>query len=235
MHWSKPVVHGDVPSNGLRSHTSTLVGSKIFVFGGSDLSSEFNHLLIFDTETMFWYKPASTGDIPGPHRAHSATLVDHRIFIFGGGDGPNYFDHLYILDTTNMHWTKPECNGQVPGPRRSHTSILVGKKIYVFGGGDGNKALNETYVLDTEKLNWEILKAVGQLPAARGYHTANLIGNNGKIYVYGGSDGQECFSDVFVLDTATATWTKKNHCECFALLESFCNCVGFLALCFWWQ
>jgi len=209
MHWSKPAVYGDTPSNGLRSHTATLVGSKIFVFGGGPLINETNDLLIFDTETMFWYKPATTGDIPGPHKAHTATLVDHKIFIFGGGEGTNYYGHLYVLDTINLHWTKPECTGKPPVPRKAHSSVSIGKRIYYFGGGDGNKALNETYILDTEKYYWELLKTEGQLPGPRGYHTTNLFGNNGKIYLYGGSDGQECLNDIYVLDINTSKWTKK--------------------------
>jgi len=219
MHWSVPEVHGDIPTQGLRSHSSVLVGSKIFVFGGSDLSSEFNHLLVFDTETMYWYKPTPSGTVPGPHRAHSATLVDNnRMIVFGGGDGPNYFDTLYILDTNNMHWTKPDIKGKCPGPRRAHTAVLFGpKKLFVFGGGDGNKALNETFILDTEKLTWEPLKVTGELPSPRGYHASMLVGD--KMYVYGGSDGQECFSDIFVLDPASAFWSKKkvsNQLPCFS-------------------
>lgn len=34
-----------------------------------------------------------------------------------------------------------------------------------------------------------------------GYHSASLIDN--KMWVFGGSDGQECFSDVSILDPGT--------------------------------
>lgn len=44
-------------------------------------------------------------------------------------------------------------------------------------------------------------------PGPRGYHTATLVENN-KILIYGGSDGQECFADVHVLDTDTDEWTR---------------------------
>jgi predicted RND superfamily exporter protein len=48
MHWSKSAVHGTQPQ-AVRSHTATLVGSKIFVFGGSNLEDKFSDLMVFDT------------------------------------------------------------------------------------------------------------------------------------------------------------------------------------------
>jgi N-acetylneuraminic acid mutarotase len=223
LHWSKPLLSGDIPSQGLRSHTATLVGSKIFVIGGGD-DVFFNQISILDTETMYWYKPSTSGIKPDFFRAHSATLVDNnKIFIFGGGDGSNYFDQLYIFDTTTFHWTKPEVKGISPGQRRAHTTCLIGKKIYLIGGGDGNKALNDTFVLDTEKMQWDILKVSGQLPNPRGYHTACYVNNNvqsnrGKILIFGGSDGKECFNDAYALDLANNNWNKiniTNPFECF--------------------
>eukprot|EP01132_Coremiostelium_polycephalum_P001517 gene1517-1910_t len=228
LHWSKALSKGEVPFEGIRSHTATVVGNnKIFVFGGSDVNDKFNDLMIFDTKTLFWSKPITNGAegcIPNPHRAHSATLVDHRLFIFGGGDGPNYFKDLYILDTNTLTWTKPVTNGNGPGPRRAHTANLVGKTIYIFGGGDGNKALNEVYALDTETLNWTFIKATGTLPGSRGYHSSVLF--NGKIGVLGGSDGEECFSDFYLFDPSTTTWTRNNVTNPSPLLSQSCVTIG---------
>jgi hypothetical protein len=45
------------------------------------------------------------------------------------------------------------------------------------------------------------------LPRPRGYHTSTLVDKN-KILIYGGSDGNECFSDMHILDTDTHEWTR---------------------------
>ncbi len=45
------------------------------------------------------------------------------------------------------------------------------------------------------------------MPYPRGYHTACLYDKN-KIIVVGGSDGQECFSDVIIFNTLSSTWSK---------------------------
>ncbi|KAN0045305.1 hypothetical protein ACTA71_005682 [Dictyostelium dimigraforme] len=228
MHWSKAQTKGDIAFEGIRSHTATVVGHKIYVFGGSDIQDRFNDLLILDTKTMFWHKPKTTGAdgcIPNPHRAHSATLVDHRLFIFGGGDGPNYFKDLYILDTNTLTWTKPTTLGNGPGPRRAHTANLIGKLIYIFGGGDGNKALNEVYVLDTETLTWTYIKTTGAIPGSRGYHSSVLLSNN-RIGVFGGSDGNDCFSDFYVFDTNNSSWSLFPVSNPSPLLSQSCVTIG---------
>lgn len=79
--------------------------------------------------------------------------------------------------------------------------MLYGHKIIVFGGGNGANALNDVHALDVSDLShleWTKLATQGREPIARGYHSMNLVGS--KCIVYGGSDGQECFSDIYILD-----------------------------------
>jgi hypothetical protein len=53
MNWSRAEVSGEMPHHGLRSATTTRVGSKIFVFGGRGSPNQpyFHNLYIFDTGT----------------------------------------------------------------------------------------------------------------------------------------------------------------------------------------
>jgi len=210
------------------THTTTQVGSLLYLIGGSTIDDKFNDLLLFDTETLFWSKPETNGVAFGKHRAHSATLVQDKIFVFGGGDGPNYFNTLFVLNTQTLTWSQPKVSGSCPGPRRAHTATLVGNKIYIFGGGDGNKALNELYILDTERLVWSECRATGakgEVPGPRGYHSATLLPNN-RILVAGGSDGQECFSDVYILDTSSNGWSKQKIVNPFPRLAHTASLVG---------
>lgn len=56
MHWSKSSVGGDIPTQGLKSHTATLVpqnsSCKFFVLGGNETATDA-HLLTFDPGTYF--------------------------------------------------------------------------------------------------------------------------------------------------------------------------------------
>lgn len=142
------------------------------------------------------------GDLPPPCRAHTATLADRRIFVFGGGEGPSYYNSLYILDTQTYKWTCVQPPDPLPLPRRAHAAVLYKTRLIIFGGGNGVKALNDVWSLDTsapvEKMRWEQLKTHGPKPGPRGYHTANLVGN--IMIVIGGSDGRDCFDDIWVLN-----------------------------------
>ncbi|CAG8606365.1 21548_t:CDS:2 [Rhizophagus irregularis] len=160
-------------------------------------------------DTMYWNRARTIGDPPPICRAHSSTLVDKKLFIFGGGDGPTYFNDLFIFDTDVLEWIKPKTSGNIPSPRRAHTSAYYNNHLYIFGGGDGFKALNDVYILNITDLNnlvWQKLEPKGRPPISRGYHTTNLVGS--KLVVYGGSDGHECFSDVYVLDLESNTWIQ---------------------------
>lgn len=154
---------------------------------------------------MQWSHPEVQGDIPPPCRAHTATLVDRKIVIFGGGEGPVYYDTVYVLDTVHRRWQKVEFPEDTPRPttRRAHTAVYYDGKIWVFGGGNGSQALNDVWTLTAncpvEKMRWSKVEIRGnKQPSARGYHTANLVRN--IMIVVGGSDGRECFSDIWCLN-----------------------------------
>lgn len=158
-------------------------------------------------ETMQWTHPEVVGDLPPKCRAHTATLVDRKIVVFGGGEDTHYFNWVHILDTATRtwitpEWQKPAFEPRLPPPRRAHTAVLYKNRIYVFGGGNGTTALNDVWALDVsgpiERMRWEQIETRGKGPTPRGYHTANLIGN--VMVVVGGSDGRECFSDIWCLN-----------------------------------
>ena len=84
---------------------------------------------------------------------------------------------------------------------------------------DGVRALNDVWrldVSDSSKMSWKLISGpekTGQpskdrRPKARGYHTANMVGS--KLIIYGGSDGGECFDDVWVYDVETQVWKAVN-------------------------
>ncbi|KAI9025802.1 hypothetical protein CLU79DRAFT_803457 [Phycomyces nitens] len=227
MYWSRAITYGRGPPRPLRAHTADLVGEHLYVFGGCDIKTCFNILYILDMDTLTWAKPRTSGHAPPPCRAHSCTVVErdsgggkrtHYLYVFGGGDGPNYFNDIPIAYQTliplycwtdTLVWTKPLVEGTPPSPRRAHTTCLWNNKIIVVGGGDGARALADVHALDISDLNtpsWTQLDPSGHPPIARGYHTSNLVKD--KLIVFGGSDGHECFNDVFVLDLVSNQWTQ---------------------------
>ncbi|KAJ2753575.1 hypothetical protein GGI19_003041 [Coemansia pectinata] len=209
MYWKQTKTWGVRPPK-MRSHTLTVIGSQVFVFGGWNNSVCYNDVYVLDTETMFWSKMHTSGDEVPPCRAHTATAVGSRLFVFGGGDGTQYFADLYVLDTKSYVWTKARPAGVAPSPRRTHTCFHYNGYVYLFGGGDGHKALNDLWRVRAEPtaqntFEWEEVETKGGRPFPRGYHTSTLVGN--QVVVFGGSDGQECFGDTSLLNLDSMEWS----------------------------
>jgi N-acetylneuraminic acid mutarotase len=239
MYWSRAPVSG-APHTALRAHTSTLVGSNVFVFGGCDARACFNALYVLDADGFYWSAPHVVGDVPVPLRAMTCTAVGKKLVVFGGGDGPAYYNDVYVLDTVNFRWSKPRIMGdRVPSKRRAHTACLYKSGIYVFGGGDGVRALNDIWRLDVSdmsKMSWKLVSGPSSedgrspvtgkdlRPKARGYHTANMVGS--KLIIYGGSDGGECFSDVWVYDVETHAWKAVSIPTTYRRLSHTATIVG---------
>ncbi|KAI5917861.1 hypothetical protein F4810DRAFT_630842 [Camillea tinctor] len=245
MYWSRAPVSG-VSHTPLRAHTTTLIGSNIFVFGGCDSRTCFNELYVLDADSFHWSSPHVVGEIPVPLRAMTCTAVGKKLVIFGGGDGPAYYNDVYVLDTVNFRWHKPRIVGdRLPSARRAHTACLYKNGIYVFGGGDGVRALNDIWRLDVSdmaKMSWKLVSgssnsdpgskesrnstssSTSNKPKARGYHTANMVGS--KLIVYGGSDGGECFNDVWVYDVDVQIWKSVSIPVTYRRLSHTSTIVG---------
>ncbi|KAI0077640.1 galactose oxidase [Panus rudis PR-1116 ss-1] len=211
MYWSRAPVYGYVPPHGLRAHTANLVDHIIWIYGGCDEKGCWRDFWCLNTETLQWTHPGVQGEIPPPCRAHTATLVDRRLVVFGGGEGPVYRNDVYVFDTVTRRWQRPVFpeDMELPPARRAHTAVLYKNKVWVFGGGNGAQALNDLWTLDVgvpiEKMKWTRMHMKGKAPLARGYHTANLVGN--VMVIMGGSDGKECFSDIWCLNLDTLVWS----------------------------
>ncbi|KAJ2934564.1 hypothetical protein H1R20_g2537, partial [Candolleomyces eurysporus] len=156
---------------------------------------------------MYWSKAPVWGTLPSrSFRNHTATLVDTVVWIIGGNDDKDSARDIYCFDTG----------------RRAHTAVYYDNKIWIFGGGNGLNALNDVWTLDlgsnhtgliegTEGrgLRWEEKITTTVKPCPRGYHTANLVRD--IMVVVGGSDGKECFTDIWLLNlTASLIWSKVN-------------------------
>ncbi|PVG00663.1 hypothetical protein CPB86DRAFT_871738 [Serendipita vermifera] len=238
--WSHPPLTGDIPPP-CRAHTATLVdGKRIFIFGGGEGPTYYNSLYILDTQARkFTWVPC--GQKPGTAPEGSTATNDSSANPQSGAPAsststPSSINRPLPSSTGggNTNATSSPQSGPaaslssvpttpnttpspVPLARRAHTAVLYKHKLYIFGGGNGVKALNDVWCIDTsvsvEKMRWEQVKTNGPRPGPRGYHTANLVGNH--MIVVGGSDGRDCFSDIWVLNLDTLQWalveTEKDY------------------------
>jgi hypothetical protein len=190
------------------AHTATVVGDKIYLFGGNDGQNLFNDMHVLDTETWTWSPCHTTGEIPLARAGHAAVLVnDACICFFGGGDIHGPTNDLYIFDVDTHEWTRPRIYGTPPSPRMGHTASSVTKdQLLIFGGGFMDKVYNDMHMFDMASLQWSRPSDTGTVPIPRAGHTACSVGS--RIYTFGGGDCDNIFNDLHSLDTA---YLNVNH------------------------
>jgi len=132
-------------------HSFTLIGNRVFLFGGlanesddpkSNIPRYLNDLytleLLPNGQTA-WDVPQTHGHAPPPRESHTGVAYTDRttgkswLVIYGGMSGCRLGD-LWFLDVDSMTWNKPIVHGPTPLPRSLHTATLIGHRMYVFGG-----------------------------------------------------------------------------------------------------
>ena len=118
---------------------------------------------------------------------------------------------------------------EVPSPRANTSACLIGNKVYLFGGHGGQQyqriAFNDVWSFDCDTFEWKKVEPQNNPPEARGGHTAFSI--DSKIFVYGGWNSENQFSNLLIFNTETEEWTdpdiyheqpRWNHCA--AMVEA---------------
>ncbi|KAG2243787.1 hypothetical protein Bca4012_015952 [Brassica carinata] len=193
---------GNVPvSRG--GHSITLVGSRVFVFGGEDKKRRLlNDLHVLDLETMTWDVVETSQTRPVPRFDHTAaTHSDRYLLVFGGCSHSIFFSDLHILDLQTMEWSQPHVQGDVVTPRAGHAGITIDENWYIVGGGDNSTGCLETLVLNMAKLVWSTSTHVGARHplASEGLSvcSASVFGEN-ILVAFGGYNGKYN-NDIFVM------------------------------------
>ncbi|MBN3275924.1 KLDC3 protein, partial [Polyodon spathula] len=144
MAWSFINARG-TPARWRDFHSATMIGSKMFVFGGrADRFGPFhsnneiycNKIKVFDTETNCWLDSPATPLLPEGRRSHSAFSYSGELYIFGGYNArlDRHFSDLWQFNPESFTWKKIEPKGKGPCPRRRQCCCMVGEKIILFGG-----------------------------------------------------------------------------------------------------
>ncbi|GFY72724.1 host cell factor, partial [Trichonephila inaurata madagascariensis] len=172
-------------------HSFTLIGNKVYLFGGlandsddpkNNIPRYLNDLYTLELRatSMMWDIPHYNGQPPPPRESHTAVAYigknekHARLIVYGGMSGCRLGD-LWQLDIETMTWSKPVVQGLSPLPRSLHSATLIGHRMLVFGGWvplvmDDNKAVthekewkctNTLASLNLETMTWEPLAMDG--------------------------------------------------------------------------
>jgi hypothetical protein len=198
---------------GRSMHTATLIGTKIYFFGGGpkntgvmERTNDFFYLDIsrsFDkTKEALPFVDLSERalEIP-PHLGASTFVIGESmdtIFLYGGNVedlNKNIFSLMYSFNTTqSLNW-KPVIvsQGLVP-PRKQLTGSVIDEngKIHIFAGGILGNEFPKYYfsngmdVFDTNNQIWTNITNIQIGLNGRDGHTATFLPDTGEIVYIGG-------------------------------------------------
>lgn len=187
-------------------HTADAYENCIFVFRGGDGRDYLNDLHMLNTQTLHWKNVQDVkGKKPPPRANHSSSIIKSNLYIFGGWDGSKRLNDLFVLSLKSYIWSQVEVVGESPAPRAGMELSNVNNKLFLFGGsGPHAFCFNDLYTFDPETSSWEHCNNFRDLetnpnPKARAGHSMTLVGY--KLYIIGGSYGQDYLKDVHILDT----------------------------------
>ena len=98
--WDLKPTHG-TPPPGLWATAYAVVGSYLFVFGGSDGVYNHNSLLKLDLLTFRWELVQVSNPSSGPQKKHGCKMVfygDNQLVVFAGYTGSAWTDELHVFD-----------------------------------------------------------------------------------------------------------------------------------------
>ncbi|GFP91985.1 tRNA wybutosine-synthesizing protein 2/3/4, partial [Phtheirospermum japonicum] len=170
-------------------HTSVVVGSQIYVFGGIYNDSVLSSLYVLDTDTSEWSEIESCGDQPGPRHSHSMDTNKSKLYIYGGYNGEKALGGLYSFDIQTRLWSEIKTIGRSPNARFSHLMFSYSNYIGILGGCPVSEH-QELFLLDLRSKSWKniAVKSIEESLFVRS--TINVVGDD--LIIIGG--GASCYA-----------------------------------------
>lgn len=196
------------------SHSATIVGDSMFVFGGKNFFVRINELYEFSFVTKAWTFIRASGTAPSPRSSHTGVEYKDSLFIFGGlfsqPPAPDrFFNDLFEYIPGSKKWvpwkTGPEGpDSDMPPPMSNHTAVVVGHSMLVFGGFTGTEKLDTLYKFNFDTRKWKLVHVEGPSPPPRFCHTA--VVHDGNMYVFGGRTDAGAMNDFWEFDCTQERW-----------------------------
>lgn len=160
-----------------------VVGTKCYIFGGTDATNKFDTIQCYDAITDSVKKMNAT--LPEITAYVECGVVGTKCYIFSTSG-------IYCYDTETD--TLKTMNSNLPEGYSPSSCIPMGTKCYLIGGSLNSVYTNNIYCYDTETDTIEILDTT--LSKSASNCSAGLVGN--KIYVFGGTTkGSGSYSSQF--------------------------------------
>jgi hypothetical protein len=163
-------------------HTTVWTGSRMIIWGGSDVTATFGDGAGWNPATDEWSAVSMIG-APEPRFAHVAVWTGSRMIIWGGVRPGAYLGSGARYDPATDSWS-PMSSVGAPSPRASASAVWTGTEMIVWGGNNGSAVLGDGARYDPATDSWSPI-AASSAPSARFGHTAVWTGS--AMIVWGGA------------------------------------------------
>ncbi|KAF9181110.1 hypothetical protein BGZ51_005663 [Haplosporangium sp. Z 767] len=201
----------DAASNGGSQGSLLAIGG----MGSPALPAFFSQ---FDISAGSWSNLTSVKS-PYPHLEGHAAVSDPNtglVYLIGGSGDNNAYNLLTVYDPKSRSMVSHQ-------PATAANSITdatavwssVRNTILTFGGtrappaavkGMGGDGVLSEY--DPSTKEWKTMATTGDIPPARLDHCMAASEDGSKIVVFGGSDANEYFDTIYILDVKSAKWKQ---------------------------
>eukprot|EP00760_Papus_ankaliazontas_P027850 PhM_4_TR3454/c0_g1_i1/m.51129 len=182
-------------------HTTCLWRHYVYLFGGANDDCVFGDVHRLDLGTNRWERVPTTNPGPCARYLHSAVVIGDEMIIHGGAkeDMTDLDDtwHLHLDENVFKHrWSV----GPPANPRCAYGCCEDPdhKLMFVFGGCSGDEYRDDLVVYDAHLRRWHQIRCQ-RGPAPEQRSNCALIHSDNRIYVFGGTTGDECLADLSVM------------------------------------
>lgn len=183
---------------------------KVFLFGGTDMTTWYNELWLYDPVVNTWTRLSPTEEDEPKKGATTTTVAPNTIMPSGRSDAGMAFDpssgkvilfggmdssyaclaDSWSYDPVTKKWMQLAPQGESPAARSAHAMAYDrhSGKVILFGGIDSQfTSYNDTWAYDVKANAWTNLNPAGESPAARGRMVMVYASGIDKLILFGGA------------------------------------------------
>ncbi|KAI7870788.1 hypothetical protein BDF14DRAFT_1769756 [Spinellus fusiger] len=193
-------------------HAATALASDhVAIFGGIHQGSTKKDLVFIDTNNLSASCVNTFGDVPNSRSYPILVTIGSFILMYGGeptGTDDRWDPNFYIFNQSSRQWVRVQMEGALPTERSGHSAFATNGVVYIWGGQRSGRYLNDLLAFNTSHYpanpRWEFLTALNAGPSGRAGHVSVIYDN--KFYIFGGTDGDHLYNDIWCFDFQTQLW-----------------------------
>lgn len=177
-------------------HTCNIIGSRLFIIGGSNGEKFHKNVLCYDFSTDIWSEPLfPDNQFIEPRYGHTTVDFEKRLYIYGGKN----VDGKMISNIVCFNYTSNMCETiEVSGPlgRYHHACAVSGEHMYISGGKHKGRILSDFWAFNFSTRKWSEIKIDGpQIGPMTGHSLVALHNMKNILLLVSGS------TNCFLIDT----------------------------------